>query len=274
MPREPAPSIHPFGTEAGGDEAVRFVEMRGAFRPEGNLSAPALPPGEAHVWIARLDALHGHAEAATRILDETERARAANFRFDRDRLLYMLGRMTLRRLLSVYLNIEAADVPLRAGPYGKPELGGPVDAAPLHFNVSHSGDLALYAVTRDGPIGIDVEQKRPIPHLQGVADLVLSQREKAAFSTLGTEERQAFFHEAWARKEAYLKALGDGLMRPPTSIEFGALLGEPGETIRDREDEAVSDRWRVSAWQPEEGYQASLVATIFTRKVALFDIAG
>ncbi|WP_162140530.1 4'-phosphopantetheinyl transferase family protein [Sphingomonas sp. PR090111-T3T-6A] len=247
--------------------------MRGKFRPEGHLGIPELSPGEAHVWIARLDALCGHAEAATGILDETERARAANFRFDRDRLLYMLGRMTLRRLLSAYLGTEPADVPLRVGPYGKPELGSPFDTAPLHFNVSHSGDLALYAITRDGPVGIDVEQIRPIADLQGVAELVLSPREKAAFSALRMGDRQAFFHEAWARKEAYLKALGDGLMRPPTSIEFGALLGERGETIRDREDEAASDRWRVAAWQPEEGYWASLVTTIFTRNTAILDIA-
>lgn len=269
---EPAPPIHPFGTEAGGEEAVRFVEMRGTFRLGGDLAAPELSPGEAHVWIARLDAPHGHAEDAADILDGAERARAANFRFDRDRLLYSLGRMTLRRLLSAYLGIEPVDVPLRAGLHGKPELGAPFDTPPLHFNVSHSGNLALYAVTRDGPVGIDVEQMRPIPDLLGVAELVLSPREKAAFSTLGTGDRQAFFHEAWARKEAYLKALGDGLMHPPTSIEFGALLGEPGEAIRDREDEAASSRWRVAAWQPEPGYWAALVTETFTGSAALFDI--
>lgn len=250
---------------------MRFVEMRGTFRPEGDIATPELSPGEAHVWIVRLDALHGHAEAAADILDEAERARARNFRFDRDRLLYRLGRATLRRLLSAYLGIEPADVPLRTGLHGKPELGAPFDTPPLHFNVSHSGDLALYAVTRDGPVGIDVEQMRPIPDLQGVAELVLSPLERTTFSSLDTGRRQAFFHEAWARKEAYLKALGDGLMRPPTSIEFGALLGEPGEAIRDREDEAASRRWRVTAWQPEQGYWAALAAPAFTESIALFE---
>jgi 4'-phosphopantetheinyl transferase len=237
------------------------------------LAPPELKSGEAHVWIARLDTLHDHPDATT-ILDEKERARAANFRFDRDRQLYMLGRATLRRILGAYLGIAPVDVPLRAGQHGKPELGPSLGAAALHFNVSHSGNLALYAVTRDGPVGVDVEQARFVPDLDGVADLVLSEREKAAFSALVPTDRHAFFHSAWARKEAYLKALGDGLMRAPTSIEFGALLGEPGETIRDWEDPRASERWRMTAWQPETGYWSALVTTIFTERAAICELHG
>lgn len=251
---------------------MRFAGPRQAFRLNDMTCPPPLASGEAHVWIARLDTLRGHGGTAAILLDTKEQARAANFRFDRDRLLYMLGRMTLRRILGAYLGIAPADVPLSAGHRGKPELGPPFGVAALHFNVSHSGGLALYVVTRDGPAGIDIEQERAVSDLESVSELVLSPREKAAFERVDTADRQAFFHAAWARKEAYLKALGDGLMRSPTSIEFGALLGEPGETIRDSEDAGASDRWRITTWQPETGYWAALVTTIFTRNAAIFDL--
>jgi 4'-phosphopantetheinyl transferase len=255
------------GSSSLPEEAVRLIESTRAFWPG---DAPDLAAGEAHVWIARLDALDDHADATTAILDDRERARAANFRFDRDRQLYILGRMTLRRILAAYLDIMPAEVLLRAGHHGKPELGPPFGIDALHFNVSHSGDVALYAFTRDGPIGVDVEQTRALPDLDGLADLVLSPREKAIFHALAPTDRQDFFQTAWARKEAYLKALGDGLMRSPTSIEFGALLGEPGETIHDLENSSAG--WRVVAWQPMAGYRSALVTTKFTRSATILDL--
>ncbi len=251
---------------------MMLAAPRLAFRIAHDLAAPPLAAGEVHVWVVRLDAFHHLADAAT--LDESERMRAMRFRFDRDRIGFMTGRAMLRRILGVYLHLPPAEIPLRTGEHGKPELGPLPDRDTLHFNVSHSGDLALYAVTREGPVGIDVEQMRPVPDLDGVADLVMSPRERAAFAALDEADRPDFFHGAWARKEAYLKASGDGLMRSPTLVEFGALLGAEREPIRDLEDANAAERWRCSAWQPERGYWSALVTPSSVDRAAIFDLLG
>lgn len=229
-----------------------------SIRYGGEGTAPPPRPGEVQLWSVPLDRLAGEEEVARTLLVPGERERALRFRFDRDRRLFMLGRMMLRRILGATLGISPADVPLHAGRHGKPELVPRSDGPIVHFNLSHSDGLALYAVSREGPIGVDVERIRPMDDLDGVAALVMSPRERAAFTGLDDAERLAFFHAAWTRKEAYLKAIGDGLMRSPALIEFGALLGER-ETIRDLEAADVDRRWRIAAWQAD-GYCSALVA--------------
>ena len=241
-----------------------------AFRIDRDRTAPPLAAGQVHVWIVWLNAFRHHADAA--VLDEIERMRAMRFRFDRDRIGFMTGRAMLRRILGVYLDLPPVEIPLRTGEHGKPELGPLPDRDALHFNVSHSGDLALYAVTQEGPVGIDVEQMRPVSDLDGVADVVMSPRERAAFAALDESDRPDFFHSTWVRKEAYLKASGDGLMRSPTLVEFGALLGAEREPIRDLEDPHVAERWRCSAWRPERGYWSALVMPASIDRAAIFDV--
>jgi 4'-phosphopantetheinyl transferase len=224
--------------------------------PDATLTAPELVTGDVHVWTIRLDADRAPDASA---LDACERERAAAFVFERDRVAFVRRRAALRRILGAYLGVPAADVPIRAGDHGKPELGPPFDRAGLQFNVSNSGDLALCAVTLAGPVGIDVEQVRPMADLDGVAELVLSRNERAAFAKADEPDRLTLFHAAWTRKEAYLKARGEGLLRSPTLIEFGALLGEAGEPIRDSDDAGAAIGWQVTAWQPAPGFGAALV---------------
>jgi 4'-phosphopantetheinyl transferase len=223
---------------------------------------PPLAAGDVHVWTVRLDAAAALLPVPADVLNADELARAARYVFETDRLAFLRGRAALRLILATYLGISPATVPLRKGRQDKPELGPPFDASALHFNVSNTGNLALYAVARDGPIGIDVEQVRPVADLEGVAGLILSEAEQAAFSATDAQDRLAFFHAAWTRKEAYLKALGYGLMRSPTLVELGALLGEAGEPIRDAGDATAAERWQLTTWQPAEGYCAALVATL------------
>lgn len=227
---------------------------------DGEIATPPLTAADIHVWTIGLnDAIPAPPEA-TAMLDESERTRAASFVFERDRALFIRRRSALRRILGGYLGLSPADVVLRSGARGKPALGLSQERSGLHFNVSNSAGVALCAVTRSGPIGVDVEQIRPMADLDGVAGLVLGPAERAVFDAREGAEKLALFHAAWTRKEAYLKARGEGLMRSPTLIEFGALLGQPEEPIRDADDPGAGQFWRIWAWHPMPGYSAALVA--------------
>jgi hypothetical protein len=141
--------------------------------------------------------------------DETERART--FYFERDRQRFVIGRGILRILLGRYTGLAARDIAFRYGPNGKPALANAGLEQPLYFNVAHSEALALYAFTRVGEVGIDVEWMRDLPDWQQVAEAVFSPRELAQLRSCPVEQRRDEFFQAWTRQEAVLKALGTGL---------------------------------------------------------------
>jgi 4'-phosphopantetheinyl transferase len=211
------------------------------------------------VWTVSLDVEPAQLTEAAALLAEDERTRAGRYRFARDRAMFILGRAALRRILAAYLSMRPADVKLRSGRFGKPGLDPSIHGCDLRFNASGSGSLSVYAMALGQEVGIDLEHARPIPDLGRVADLVLSPRERAVFVLLDDASRPDYFLDAWTRKEAYLKARGEGLQRAPTCVEFGALLGEIPASIRDVEDPGAASRWWVTAWRPAPDYAAAMV---------------
>jgi 4'-phosphopantetheinyl transferase len=142
------------------------------------------------------------------ILSAEEQERAARFRSEEDRLRFTLTRAALRHLLAEIIGSAPEGLVFTTGSRGKPRLAG---AEALQFNVSHSGSLSLIGISRERPIGVDIERKRGIQDLLGVAEAVFSEREYRALVELGPEPRQAAFFAIWTAKEAVLKALGTGI---------------------------------------------------------------
>lgn len=210
------------------------------------------------VWTISLDAGGADVVAAAAVLDAAERARAARFVFERDRTAFTIARAALRHILAGYVGLPADRVPLCTGTFGKPQLGDPCHLTGVQFNVAHSGQHALVAVTRQRAIGIDIEHVRPMHDLDGVAAIVLSPAEYRVFTDCTPDDRLELFLGAWTRKEAYLKARGEGLARSPTLLECSALLGG-AETIRDPDDDSAARRWSVMTWCGAD-YRAALVA--------------
>lgn len=171
------------------------------------------------VWTADLDALPPALHAAS-ILSADELTRAARFRFDHHRHRFTRCRLLLRELLGNELGIHPASIAFRYGPHGKPAL----DA--LHFNLSHSGPLAVIAISRDHPLGIDVEQIDRRKDVVPLARTAFSPEECAELNALPSDERIDAFFRGWARKEAYLKLLGTGFSRPSDSFTV-SLTREP-----------------------------------------------
>ncbi|MGC9506240.1 4'-phosphopantetheinyl transferase family protein [Baaleninema sp.] len=158
------------------------------------------------LWCVALDAENFPNEDTREILSESERKRSQRYRFDRDRRRFVLARTALRWILGDYLQISPQAVQFEYGDRGKPYLP---DTA-LSFNLSHSQDLALIAITWNRALGVDLEYKRTIDST-ALAQRFFSPREVAALNQIAEPQRNATFFDYWTCKEAYLKATGEGI---------------------------------------------------------------
>ena len=162
-----------------------------------------------HLWLMDLDQPPRPLSELAATLTSDERLRAAQFRFPEHQARFIAGRGWLRHLLGEYLQRPAAALRFSQSEHGKPQLTGQDAAAGLHFNLSHSGHRALYAVARR-EVGVDLEQRtRPVDDSAIIAR-ICGAREQAAFRNLPPEQRQDAFFSCWTRKEAIAKALGSG----------------------------------------------------------------
>ncbi|MEV0374441.1 4'-phosphopantetheinyl transferase superfamily protein [Streptomyces sp. NPDC050636] len=175
------------------------------------------------VWSARVTEYAERAAADAWLLDGDERARAQAFVREADRDRYRVAHVVLRRLLGAYLSQDPAAVELVrepcpgcGGPHGRPAVAG----SPLHFSLSHSGDLALFAFA-ETPVGVDVEAE-PSPEASAEVAAVLHPAERAELAALPPAARPASLARCWARKEAYLKGIGIGLAEDPSVTYVGA----------------------------------------------------
>jgi len=198
-------------------------------------SAYQLPPapGEIHVW--RIDLAAGSGlPADPAMLSPDERERAARLLCENKRARFIAGRSALRRLLGHYLGDTPQALVFRYGPHGKPALVTGTSETILTFNFSHSKDLALLAVATDREVGIDIEYRHRDISVDSFARHILSKNETAALQRLPAERHQQALLTAWTRKEAYVKALGEGLARSLKSFSAGIADDEPA--VRRLED--------------------------------------
>jgi 4'-phosphopantetheinyl transferase len=225
-----------------------------AFPPRATGAPLELPEDEAHVWAASLDLPEARIAALGRTLSADEWARARRFRFEVHRRRFIAGRGVLRALLGAYLGVPPERLAFTYGERGKPDLAPAFLDRPLYFNLSHSHELALLAVTRAREIGADVEHVKPMPDLSRIAERFFAAEENAALHALPPEQHERAFFHCWTRKEAYLKAVGVGLAAPLDS--FIVTLG-PGEAARMLSLEGsaeAGERWRLRHLEPEAGY--------------------
>lgn len=228
-----------------------------------------LPANEIHLWYAWLDQPTEKVEQLSTLLSQDEAARAARFHFERDRRRYIVGRGLLRTILGQYLKVAPAHLQFRYGPHGKPALESGALSSPgrgvskdagLHFNLAHSNEIALYGLARDHELGVDVEYIRPIPDLEQIVERFFAVQERDTLRTLPPEARPAAFYNGWTRKEAYLKALGDGLARPLDGFTVSLAPGEPARLLEVAGHPPEAARWFMHAPALMTGYIGAVVA--------------
>ncbi len=218
-----------------------------------------LEDNEIHVWVADLGLPPEKQTVCERVLSMEETERARRFHFERDRLRYIATHGILRFLLGRYLAGEPAQVCLAADSYGKPHVVTETDVPLLHFNLSHSAGLALYVLTRNRRIGVDVEKIRPDIATADIAASYFSGGEARNLRALPKEQQLEAFFICWTRKEAYLKARGCGLSRPLGEFEVSFLPGEPPAILRAPDDPQAGERWAAMHLTPAPGYVGAVV---------------
>jgi 4'-phosphopantetheinyl transferase len=229
--------------------------------PDGWAPAPPEPrllPDAVHVWRAPLRHPPHRLARFRATLGPEERAQADRFRFDIHRERFVAGRGIQRDILARYLAMDPAALRFRATAHGKPVLDLPAEPD-LHFNVSNAGDLALYALCQGRELGVDLEEERPMDDALAIAERFFSAPENAVFAALASEEREAAFFRCWTRKEAFVKAVGEGLSMPLDCFDVAFAPGAAARILETRGDPVHQDRWTMTALEPGAGYAGALV---------------
>ena len=212
---------------------------------------------EVHVWRLPLAGPAGLAEGLTHLLAPDERDKAARFRFDIDRQRYVAGRVGLRVLIGRLLDTPANKLTFTYGPKEKPSLAANVDP-PLEFNISHSGELILIALSRGRAVGIDVERIRADVAALDIAGRFFSENERNALARLDPAVQCRAFFACWTRKEAYIKAQGDGLSLPLAAFDVTLVPGEPARLTGTRPNPAEAARWSLHDLPAGRDYKAAV----------------
>lgn len=196
---------------------------------------------------------------AAALLSEGERERAQRFAVDEARRQYVITRAALRRLLADRLGISPGEVELTVTARGKPVLGGMQATADLRFNLSHSGDVAIFGFTCGRDIGVDVESAALPRHADAIATRFFSPAELQAYNALDAADRPLGFFNAWTRKEAFIKAIGEGLSYPLDRFDVSLAPGVPARLIRVDSTMGAAEDWPVISFTPFPDYVAAVV---------------
>ncbi len=218
----------------------------------------AVEIAQVHVWRADLALWAQCADRFESVLSTAERARAGRYLHRDDRQRFIAARAILRQVLSRYVDKQPGQLEFAYGEHGKPALAGDCSSMGIEFNMSHAGEMALYAVASCGPVGVDIEYPRSRTNYMGIAERFFSIEEFEALNDLPTEARPTAFYRCWTRKEAYVKARGDGIAAGLDT--FSVSLENRAELLRSDDGLAEIKRWQLMALQPGGEYVAALCA--------------
>jgi 4'-phosphopantetheinyl transferase len=243
------------------DQAQQLPARR---RPE------SLPTDELHVWRVQLDADPEVVDRLHRVLSADECDRAQRFHFERDRRRYVIGRGVLRHLLGRYLAQDPGEIRFAYGEYDKPRLDGPGP----YFNVSHSGAVALLAFSSAAEVGVDVELDDGDFASERIAERFFSPAEVQVLRSLPAELQPRAFLLCWTRKEAFIKARGDGLSLSLDSFDVTLVPGQPAALTRTAWCSEEPTQWRLTDLSdPDAGFIAAVASRSKSWRVIRRDVA-
>jgi 4'-phosphopantetheinyl transferase len=208
-----------------------------------------------HVWKRSLRAAPAAIEICSASLSTDECERAGRFRVEQPRTDFILTRGALRVLIASYQRMAPQEIKFRYSKFGKPSLEGTRE---LRFNVSHTDGLALLAFARNRELGVDVEHVRTTLDARELAERFFSERERNALEKLTGDDLYAAFYRCWTRKEAYIKAKGEGLSLPLTQFDVSVEADELEALLATRPEPSEAGRWMLRDLNAGHGYAAAL----------------
>jgi 4'-phosphopantetheinyl transferase len=204
-----------------------------------------------HLWRVDLDPETSVVSSLLNVLSGDERVRAARMRTTESRLRFIVAHGALRTILARYVGVSASSIRLESSEAGKPF----VPDASVSFNLTHSEAIAVCAISQDGCIGVDVERIRPMPDADAIVTRYFAPGEAREYASLPAPERTAAFFSTWTRKEAFVKAIGDGLTCPLRSFEVDVAPSVTNPRIVT--DPARGD-WYLRSFEPAPGYAGAV----------------
>jgi 4'-phosphopantetheinyl transferase len=233
-----------------------------------------LEPGQIHVWSASLDQPDSCLQMFYQTLSQEERYRANRFVFEIDRRRFAVCRGILRSIIARYQGLNADSVSFKYGPNGKPSLDDLCCSESLYFNLSHSEGLALYAFALYSEVGVDVEYMRDISEIEHIAERIFSPGEIEVYRALSGEKKREAFFNGWTRKEALVKALGNGLSLPLDNFEVAFLPEKPVKVSCTEGNGYEIPRWSLRDLSPAVNYAGAFAVKnyIFETKCWRWDL--
>jgi len=215
----------------------------------------ALTTEEVHVWRVGLQQQPWTIGMFLEALSADERVRANKYHFYRDFESFVIARGVLRNIISRYINVASRDIRFSYDQYGKPRLSS--GDTSLCFSVSHSSGIALYAISQVDAVGVDIEYARENFSSTEIAEHFFSANEVATLRALPAELRTVAFFNCWTRKEAYIKARGEGLSHPLNRFTVSIIPGQPARLLA-ADDTKDTSCWTLMELSAGADYVASL----------------
>jgi 4'-phosphopantetheinyl transferase len=214
------------------------------------------PPlaADIHVWRCSLTLPEERRRTLVQSLSPEEKQRGDRFYFEHHRRQWTSARGFLRAVLGRYADLPADQVRFRFHDLGKPALADEQNAGNLHFNLTHSAEGALLAVARELPLGVDLEQIRPMENMMALAQRYFAEEEARQLENVALDQRELAFFNCWTRKEAILKACGKGLSLPLDRYIVSFRPGEPARVVEVAGQPGEAERWSLAAVQPWPDY--------------------
>jgi 4'-phosphopantetheinyl transferase len=223
------------------------------------IEAPlSLPEDEVQLWRADLDAIRADESRWQKVLSSDESTRASRFHFPTDRQRFVASRALLRTILAGYLATDPNCLSLAYSNKEKPSLGPAHAGSGVKFNVSHSAGIALFAFTRGRDIGVDVERVRCDFDVEAIARRFFSAHEQNQLGALPIDKRFEAFFRCWTRKEAYIKATGEGLSLPLHQFDVSVAPENGDALLSTRPDNSEAQLWSLREIPAGSGFMAAL----------------
>lgn len=222
-----------------------------------------------HVWQRSLQANDDTCNEELELLSKDEREKALRFHFAKHRRRYILARAGLRKILAYYFSLPPEQFTFSYSSHGKPSISYPNNHDAIQFNISHSGEFALYGFSRQYEVGIDIEMMSDRP-TDELAVRFFAPAESAALMQLNQNRRKESFYDIWTQKEAFVKALGLGLSYPLTNFVV-KVTGEAGLSSVVDDD---ASQWHLQKIAVDEGYSAHFATRQIVEQVQYWRLPG
>jgi 4'-phosphopantetheinyl transferase len=222
--------------------------------------------GAVHLWRVGLDAFPQRASSLLGLLSDEERERLERFRFPVLKHRFAVARGTLRQIVAQYVGGDPVGLQFGYERFGKPFVQSP--PSNLHFNLSHSVDLMVVAVSMETPVGVDIEREDRELKFWDIAAHYFSQSEQEELALRKMDSRQRAFFQIWTAKEAVLKASSLGFSVEPSHVEIGLT------PLTLRAIKGVQERnlpWYLEPLSPREGYIGALAVASQPSKIEYYD---